>query len=192
MKFKSLDDYLCKVVVLLTFVLGCMAIGIAWASQIWGGLVPCELCLGERIPYYVALPIVGVVLLSWSRLPPLLRRLALVLVAAIFAWSAYLGVFHAGVEMKLWEVPTACAATPQSLSTDLLTALDQVKVIPCDQIQWQLFGISMADINAGLSLLIAALLILAARPSPGSQIPQSSQDQERTHSSFAADGRPAH
>jgi len=41
-----------KKAALLGFILGLATILAAWASQLWGGLVPCELCLGERSPYY--------------------------------------------------------------------------------------------------------------------------------------------
>src|ERR1700709_516510 len=86
----------------LAFVLGLVAILGAWASQLWGGLVPCELCLGERAPYYWGLPILAVMLLLWNRLPLAVWYIGIALVAAIFVWSLYLGGFHAGVEWKFW------------------------------------------------------------------------------------------
>lgn len=70
------------------FTLAAMAIGAAWTSQIWGGLVPCGLYLGERTPYYIALPTMAVVLLFWDRMLALLRRLGLGASAVIFVWSA--------------------------------------------------------------------------------------------------------
>ncbi|MGC6534600.1 MAG: disulfide bond formation protein B, partial [Parvibaculales bacterium] len=38
-------------------VAGLVVISAALASQYIGGLVPCDLCLKQRWPYYVALPL---------------------------------------------------------------------------------------------------------------------------------------
>ena len=35
----------------IAFVLGLATIAGAWGSQLFGGLVPCELCLEQRMPY---------------------------------------------------------------------------------------------------------------------------------------------
>ncbi len=74
------------------FVIGLLVILGAWGSQLWGGLVPCELCLGERMPYYWGLPILAVILLLWNRLPRTVWTIAMLIVAAIFVWSIYLGL----------------------------------------------------------------------------------------------------
>lgn len=146
---------------LLAFVIGLAAILAAWASQLWGGLVPCELCLGERLPYYWGLPILALVLLLWNRLPLTVWFIATSAVAAIFAWSIYLGVFHAGVERKFWPGPTACTGSGNALDLNQLNNLNAVKIVQCDQIQWQFLGISLAGYNALVSLVIVLLLLVA-------------------------------
>jgi disulfide bond formation protein DsbB len=145
----------------LAFALGLLTILAAWGSQLWGGLVPCELCLGERLPYYWGLPILAVVLILWNRLPLAVWYIAMLLVAAIFVWSIYLGVFHAGVEWKFWPGPTACTGNGTSLDLNQLNDLNAVKIVQCDQIQWQFLGISLAGYNALMSLLIVVLLAVA-------------------------------
>lgn len=145
----------------LAFVIGLATILAAWASQIWGGLYPCELCLGERIPYYWGLPILALVLLLWNRLPLVVWYVAMLLVLAIFAWSTYLGAFHAGVEWKFWPGPSACTGNGSALDLNQLSNLNAVKVVQCDQIQWQFLGISLAGYNALVSLLIVVLLAVA-------------------------------
>src|ERR1700710_1955891 len=90
-----LNSALDKKAALLAFVLGLATILGAWGSQLWGGLVPCELCLGERMPYYWGLPILALVLLLWNRLPLAVWYIGMLIVAAIFVWSVYLGAFHA-------------------------------------------------------------------------------------------------
>jgi disulfide bond formation protein DsbB len=148
--------------VLLAFGLGLVAILGAWASQFWGGLSPCELCLGERLPYYWGLPILVVILLLWNRLPATVWTIAMIVVAAIFVWSVYLGVFHAGVEWKFWPGPTACTGGTGSIDLSQLANLDAAKsVVPCDVVQWRdpILKLSLAGYNALFSLVIALLLI---------------------------------
>ena len=72
--------------------------------------------------------------------------------------SGAIGVFHAGVEAGWWEGLTRCAAGGAMSLDDLLAA----PIVRCDQVQWELLGISMAGWNAILSLggaLTVALLL---------------------------------
>lgn len=146
----------------LAFVLGLLTILGAWASQLWGGLVPCELCLGERMPYYWGLPVLAVILLLWNRLPLVVWYVGIAIVAVIFVWSIYLGGYHAGVEWKFWAGPTACTSTG-ALDLSQLSNLNAVKVVPCDVVQWRdpILKLSLAGWNALISLAIVVLLAVA-------------------------------
>jgi disulfide bond formation protein DsbB len=44
------------------FIVALATILAAWAFQLVGGYVPCKLCLEERIPYYVGVPVALVAL----------------------------------------------------------------------------------------------------------------------------------
>src|SRR5215472_14000607 len=75
----------------------------AWYFQYVLHYVPCELCLDERIPYYVGIPLALVVALAASlRAPRPLLVAGLALLVVIMLISAGLGVYHAGVEWKFW------------------------------------------------------------------------------------------
>jgi disulfide bond formation protein DsbB len=150
-----------KVLVGLAFVLGLIAIGGAWGSQLWGGLVPCELCLGQRQAYYWGLPIIALILLLWNRLPLAVWYAAMALAGAIFAWSIYMASYHAGVEWGWWPGPTACTGTGGSLSFNDLQAGTVERVVPCDAVQFRFLGLSLAGYNALLSLAIVVLLLWA-------------------------------
>ena len=159
---RSVYSALDKKAALLAFVLGLATILAAWGSQLWGGLVPCELCLGERLPYYWGLPILALVLLLWNRLPLLVWYVAMLAVAAVFVWSIYLGAYHAGVEWKWWPGPTACTtAGGGSLDLNQLSDLNAVRVVPCDVVQFRFLGMSLAGDNALISLGIVVLLGVA-------------------------------
>jgi disulfide bond formation protein DsbB len=143
----------------LALVLGLAAILAALASQYLGGLQPCELCLEQRLAYYFGLPVLAAVLILWNRLPTGTWFLLLAVVAAIFAWGAGLGIYHAGVEYGFWPGPTACSGTGTGISFEDLGNLRPV--IPCDKVQFQLFGVSLAGMNALVSLAVVGLLLVA-------------------------------
>src|SRR4029079_2801061 len=82
----------------------------AFAFQYLGGLSPCEMCIWQRWPHGAAIlfGLVGGGLVASRILPASLGRPLAVLAIAAIAVSGAIGIFHAGVEWKLWEGPSAC------------------------------------------------------------------------------------
>ena len=143
----------------LAFVLGLLTILGALASQVFGGLVPCELCLEQRLAYYYGLPILLAVLLTWNWLPLAVWYIAMAIVTAIFVWGTYMGVYHAGVEWGFWPGPTACTGVGETMDFSALNNL--TPVIGCDVVQFRFLGISLAGYNALISIAIVALLAIS-------------------------------
>jgi len=137
------------------------ALGIAFASQYWGGLNPCDMCWWQRYAYMVA--IVPLLPSAFLRLTPVQRRVCLLLGGLVFLVGAGLSLFHAGVEQKWWEGFTACT-TPISAGglDDLRAAILAAPVVRCDEIPWSLFGISIAGFSAIASLMLALFAVKAA------------------------------
>lgn len=142
----------------LSFILGLATIAGAWGSQIFGGLVPCELCLEQRLAYYWGLPVVALVLLLWMRLPRLVWYLGLGIAALVFVWGTYMATYHAGVEWGFWPGPTACTGTGVDVSFEDLQHINDAKVIPCDKVQFRFLGITLAGYNAAISAAIVLML----------------------------------
>jgi disulfide bond formation protein DsbB len=145
----------------LAFVLGLATILGALGSQYIGGLSPCELCLEQRLAYYWGLPLLAAILILWNRLPPTVWYMAMLIAAAIFVWSAYMGGYHAGVEWGFWPGPTACTGTGVAVNFNDLSNINAARVVPCDKVQFSFLGISMAGYNALISLAIVGLLLVA-------------------------------
>ncbi|WP_291392855.1 disulfide bond formation protein B [Devosia sp.] len=147
-----------RLLALISFVVGLATIAGAWGSQIFGGLVPCELCWEQRNPYYVGLPILLLLLLLWNRLPRTLVVAGLAVVALIFVWSTYLGAHHAGVEYGFWPGPTACSGVGVEVKFEDLQNINATRVVPCDAVQFEIFGVSLAGFNALISAAIVLML----------------------------------
>jgi disulfide bond formation protein DsbB len=142
----------------VSFVLGLATIAGAWGSQLFGGLVPCELCLEQRMPYYWGLPLLALVLILWNRLPRAVWYVGMVLVLLTFVWSTYIAGYHAGVEYGFWPGPTACTGTGVDVSFSDLSNINAAKVVPCDKIQFSLFGVTLAGANTLISAAIVLML----------------------------------
>lgn len=142
----------------ISFVLGLATIVGAWGSQLIGGLVPCELCLEQRLAYYWGLPVLALILIFWNRLPRTAWLVAMAIALLIFVWSTWMAGYHAGVEWQFWPGPTACSGTGVTVSFEDLTNINATRVVPCDAVQWRLLGISLAGYNALISLAIVAML----------------------------------
>jgi len=146
-------------------------IGGALVFQYGFGLTPCKLCLMQRNPYYLAMPLA----LAAALAPRRLAWLVLVLVAATFLVSAGLGAYHAGVEWGLWLGPSDCggggAAPSAGQVGDFLNQLQTTRVISCTEAAWRFLGLSLAGWNVLISLGLAGLALwsaLGSRPDRGS------------------------
>ena len=143
---------------LAIFVAAFATIAGAWIFQALG-YPPCDLCYAQRYAYYVGVPIAALAALSGDRFGKA-TALLLILLGLVFAANAVLAVYHSGVEMKLWEGPTACtgsATAGPANAADLLTQLETVKVVRCDAVSLRVFGLSLANWNIFISLALAAL-----------------------------------
>lgn len=131
----------------------------AFAFQHIGGYAPCQLCLLQRWPHAAAVVIGLLALALKGRTLPLLGALAALTSAAI-------AIYHSGVERKLWAGPTSCSAgSIEGLSVDQLLdpTITLAAPVPCDQIVWQMFGLTMPNLNAAASLALAVIWVMAAR-----------------------------
>jgi disulfide bond formation protein DsbB len=130
-------------------------LGGALGSQYIGGLHPCEMCYWQRWPHGAAILLAGLAFTAPASSP---RSRTLTLLAAMaIAISGAIGVYHAGVELGIFEGFTTCTTTTRAASTEeLLKELMKVPLVRCDEVQWSFLGISMAGWNAILSLGSAA------------------------------------
>lgn len=146
---------------LVVAIAGAAAIAGAWFFELVLKLKPCPLCLEQRWPYYIAIPLALIVALAAHRRSP--RRIViggLIALALLMLWGAYLGVFHAGIEWKLWTGPADCSGAAElGPASDFMKRLQgSINIQRCDEAAWRFLGISLAGYNA---LIAGALAIVA-------------------------------
>ncbi len=145
-----------KQVALTILVFSVLAISGALISQYAFGLLPCKLCLYQRVPYGMTIALSA---LAFLRLP-VARALICVCGIAFFAGAA-IAFYHVGVEEHWWRGFDGCS-TPrfQGSVEDVMKAIEAAPNVACDQVGWSFIGLSMAAYNmlasfiAGLSCLI--------------------------------------
>ena len=135
---------------------------IAMASERWGGLNPCLLCLWQRWPYWIA---AGLALLAYL-LP---RRLMLALAGLAVLASGAVAMLHVGVEAKWWPSPLPGCAAPTAGSArtveEMLRSMSATPAKPCDEPTFPIPGlpISMAGMNLVYALGLGGATLLLAR-----------------------------
>jgi len=147
---------------LVVAAVGIAAILGAYFFQYVMKLAPCPLCLEQRIPYYVAIPLALVVAVAARRMAPrtlVIAGLALLVVAMLI--GAALGVYHAGVEWKFWEGPRDCSGQLSGFGSagSLADEMEKTSVVRCDEAAWRFLGISLAGYNVLISLALAAVAL---------------------------------
>ena len=132
----------------------------ALAFQYLGGLAPCKLCYWQRYPHALAVAIGVLALWLGGRTLAWLGALAALATAGV-------GLYHTGVERGWWEGPTSCSGAGPGLGgmngSDLLSTDGPVNVVMCDEVAWQMLGLSMASWNMVASLVLVGFWIAAAR-----------------------------
>ena len=137
----------------------------AYAFEYIGGLFPCDLCWPQRYAH-MAVIIFASFTLYFRNLNQ--RKWLRFKMMTLFSYAVSVGYsgYHAGVEQKWWEGPDSCTITSDTGTVSALEFLNQLQEIPfvrCDEIPWEMFGVSMAGYNFLISLLFTFMLLLSIR-----------------------------
>ncbi len=113
------------------------------------GYKACKLCLYQRVPYIIA------IFISFIGYNYFKNNKILILIVVIFLISALVSGYHYGIENNIFEEFSGCSTNSLEIvnKTELLKSLNE-NVISCKDVNFKLFGISLAGINLLFSLLI--------------------------------------
>jgi disulfide bond formation protein DsbB len=155
------------------FVLSLATLAGAWFFEYVLKLAPCPLCLMQRIPYHVIIPLsLLLAIAAVVRAPRSFLLVGFAAIAIAACCSIVLGAYHAGVEWHWWAGPADCSGPLTDLRTggSLLDQLHAVHVVRCDEAAWRFLGLSLAGYNVLISAalaIIAGFGLAAARLAPG-------------------------
>jgi disulfide bond formation protein DsbB len=145
---------------LIIFVVSLATLLGVWFFQFVLKLPPCPLCLEQRVPYYVVIPLsLLVAIAALLRAPRSFVAAGFAVLVVAMLVSAALGAYHAGVEWRFWAGPTDCSGPITDFTTKgpLLDQLQSIRVVRCDEAAWRFLGVSLAGYNVLVSLALAAV-----------------------------------
>ena len=141
-----------------------VVVGAALGFEHIGGYIPCALCLEQRTPYYLGVPVmVAAALCAAFGAPAIVTRLLFVAGGLLMLYGAGLGVYHSGVEWGLWEGPADCAGAA-SVPTDAGSLIGELGKKPpaCNEAALRVLGLSFAGWNVLASIALAFLCLRGA------------------------------
>ena len=130
------------------------ALGSAYFIEYILGHKPCNLCLIERLPYFLAIIIIFLVI-SLNRF----EKFIFISLSLIFASATILSLYHVGIEQSFFKETLVCISNNEinSVSKETLLKEFQKTVISCKDVKFTLFGLSLATINAIISLILSVI-----------------------------------
>lgn len=115
---------------------------------------PCILCIYQRYPYYIITFLSLIYFLKKD-----LKILLILLIILTSLASIILSTYHVGIETGLIEETTSCKISlNNNLSKDaILKQLESNLASSCKEVNFKLFGFSLASINIILSLILTTI-----------------------------------
>ena len=136
----------------LIFIISVIALSSAFFIEHALGYQPCNLCILERIPYFLA---IIVLILNYKFIH--LEKYFIFLLVLIFLAATVLSIYHLGIEQGFIKESLVCDLKKGSdlLSKEAILKQLQVKNISCKDVTFKIMGLSLTSYNILISLLIS-------------------------------------
>ena len=127
---------------------------IALYIEFYLGYSPCKLCIYQRIPYLIA---IFVTLLGINYYKNLIWLYFLLIT---FFLSFLLSGYHFGIEQEIFKEFSGCTGNSINIidKNELLKLLNS-EVNTCKNVDFKIFGLSLATINFLLSFIVFILIL---------------------------------
>ena len=139
---------------IIIFTISLLSLLIALYIEFFLFYPPCKLCIYQRIPYLIA---IFITFLGISYSKNLFWLYALLLV---FFSSFLLSGYHFGIEQEVFKEFSGCTGDSLDIidKNELLKILNS-EVNSCKNVDFKIFGLSLATINFLLSFIIFILIL---------------------------------
>jgi len=144
---KNSKNLLIKLILLISII----ALISAFFIEYILGHQPCNLCILERIPYFLA---IIVILLNYKFIE--FEKFFILFLTIIFLFGTVLSLYHLGIEQGLIQESLVCDLKSGSnlLSKEEILKQLQEKIINCKDVTFKIFGLSLTSYNILISILI--------------------------------------
>jgi len=144
---KNSKNLLIKLILLISII----ALISAFFIEYILGHQPCNLCILERIPYFLA---IIVILLNYKFIE--FEKFFILFLTIIFLFGTVLSLYHLGIEQGLIQESLLCDLKSGSnlLSKEEILKQLQEKSVSCKDVTFKMFGLSLTSYNILISILI--------------------------------------
>ena len=138
------------------FLISFIALVSAYFIEYILGHQPCNLCLYERIPYFLAILIV-LINYKYNKV----EKYIILSLAIIFLIATILSLYHLGIEQGFIQESLLCDLEKGAniLDKDEILKQLQQKNISCKDVTFKIFGLSLTSYNIIISILLTITLI---------------------------------
>ena len=117
---------------------------------------PCNLCLIERVPYFISFILTAFILVL-NRLGKIIS----IIILLSFIFGAIVSFYHFGIEQGFFDESLVCnLGNGEALDKEqLLKQLEQSTVTSCKDVTFRFLGFSLATINMVISIILSGIMI---------------------------------
>jgi len=139
---------------IIIFVFSLLSLLIALYIEFYLGYSPCKLCIYQRIPYLIAIFITFLGISYYKNL------IWLYFLLITFFLSFLLSGYHFGIEQEIFKEFSGCTGNSINITDkNKLLELLNSEINSCKNVDFRIFGLSLATINFLLSFLIFILIV---------------------------------
>ena len=144
-----------SIIFIISFLISSFMLTSAFYLEYFHGALPCDLCIIQRWFHgaIIAYSFIIIFIINITLIP---KKLLLLGGAILWLSSSSAGLYHFGIEMNFWTGPDGCSSNID-FSKDTLTYLLNKSPIKCDEVMFEIFGLSLAGWNSLASILIFLL-----------------------------------
>ena len=115
---------------------------------------PCNLCLIERIPYFLAIIVISICLFTRK-----FEKLSLIILSLIFFSATLIAFYHFGIEQGFIKESLVCDLENENNNLSKEALLNQLKKMPisCKNVTFKIFGLSLATFNILINLILGVI-----------------------------------
>jgi len=120
------------------------------------GHEPCNLCLIERVPYFVAVILITLIFIFNKY-----EKFFSLIVGLFFIFGSIVSFYHFGIEQGFFSESLVCDLDNNDTTIskqDLLKQLEK-ETVSCKDVTFNVFGFSLATFNTILSFVLSVIMI---------------------------------
>ena len=146
-----MDENNKNLLVKLIFLISIFALVSAFFIEYILGYQPCNLCILERFPYFLA-----IIVILFNYKFSQFQKFSMLVLTIIFLVGTILSIYHLGIEQGFIQESLVCDLQNSSnlLSKEEILQQLQEKNVSCKDVTFKIFGLSLTTYNIFISLLI--------------------------------------